>query len=124
MTSPSHEGICARRTTAMPTLDLPQAANLLKLHPTTLRRMAREGTVPAARIGKGWLFVELDLLEYVRSQYHPRALQGDSKEVLGCHSTSARIRRIGGSKSTTAADAYRKALGLPIEKKPRSTTTS
>ena len=108
----------------MSTLDLKQAAMLRKMHPATLQQKARAGLIPGAKLGKCWIFVEVDLIEYVRSQYRPRALQGDSKEVLECHSTSAKTRRTGGSKSTTAADAYSKALGLPIEKGPRSITTS
>jgi excisionase family DNA binding protein len=108
----------------MQTLNLQEAAALLHLHPTTLAAKARAGEIPGARLGKRWVFVEVDLLDYVRSQYPSRALQGDSMEVSTCHSTNAKTRRIGGSRSPTKADAYSKALGLPIEGRPRSTTTS
>jgi excisionase family DNA binding protein len=108
----------------MRTLNLQEAAALLHLHPTTLAAKARAGVIPGARLGKRWVFVEVDLLDYVRSQYAPRALQGDSMEKLTCHSTNAKTRRTGGSRSPTKVDAYSKALGLPIEGRPRSITTS
>ncbi|MHB1247569.1 MAG: helix-turn-helix domain-containing protein [Sulfuriferula sp.] len=108
----------------MNTLTLRQAAELLKIHPVTLQEKARAGDIPGAKIGKCWVFVEFDLIEYIRSQYRRRALQGEQKEVSLCHSSNARIRLIGGSKSPTTDDQYSKALGLPIERKPRNTTTS
>ena len=80
----------------MKTLNLQEAAALLKLHPTTLAAKARAGEIPGARLGKRWVFVEVDLLDYVRSQYAPRALQGDSMEVSTCHSTTQRLTELVG----------------------------
>lgn len=37
-------------------LDTAEAAKLLRIHPTTLRRMARKGEIPALQIGKLWRF--------------------------------------------------------------------
>ena len=37
-------------------LDCDQTARLLHLHPKTVERLAREGRVPAYKIGKRWLF--------------------------------------------------------------------
>ena len=54
---------------------------LLKMHPATLQQKARAGLIPGAKLGKCWIFVEVDLIEYVRSQYRPRALQGDSMKA-------------------------------------------
>jgi excisionase family DNA binding protein len=39
-----------------PLLDSKQAGSLLKIHPKTLQKMARAGTVPAYRIGDLWRF--------------------------------------------------------------------
>ena len=39
-----------------PILDTEEAATLLRMHPKTLQKMARNGEVPAFRIGKGWGF--------------------------------------------------------------------
>src|SRR5262245_9130538 len=40
----------------MDTLTTEQAARLLHLHPKQVQRMAREGAIPASRIGRRWLF--------------------------------------------------------------------
>ncbi len=37
-------------------LDSNEAAQLLRIHPKTLQRMARKGEVPALHIGKLWRF--------------------------------------------------------------------
>jgi len=108
----------------MSTLTLQQAAALLKIHPVTLQEKARAGVIPGAKIGRAWVFVEIDLLEYIRAQYRRRAFQGDRKEVLECHSANAKTRPTGGSVSATTDDEYSKALALPTRRKPGSTTTS
>ncbi len=59
------------------TLSLAEAAAFLGLHPVTLRRKTKAGDVPGFKAGKSWRYVEIDLLKYARSQYAPRALQGD-----------------------------------------------
>ena len=108
----------------MSTLTLLQAAELLKIHPVTLQEKARAGEIPGAKPGKCWVFIEVDLLDYIRSQYKRRVLQGEHTEVQLCHSFNAKIHRIGGSKSPTTDDEYSKALALPTRRKPRNTTTS
>jgi excisionase family DNA binding protein len=54
----------------MKTLDLSGAANLLKLHPQTILQKARSGDIPAAKPGKCWVFIENDLVDWLRSKYH------------------------------------------------------
>jgi excisionase family DNA binding protein len=108
----------------MSTLTLQQAAALLKIHPVTLQEKARAGVIPGAKIGRAWVFVEIDLLEYIRAQYTRRAFQGDRKEVLKCHSSNAKTHPIGGSISPTTDDEYSKVLALPTRRKRGSTTTS
>lgn len=46
-----------------PLLDSEEAARLLRIHPKTLQRMARNGEVAATQIGKLWRFraSELDM---------------------------------------------------------------
>ena len=39
-----------------PLLDTEQAATLLRIHPKTLQKLARAGTVEGVRIGKLWRF--------------------------------------------------------------------
>ena len=51
----------------METLNLEQAARLLHLHPVTLQRMAKRGDVPAAKLGRRWIFLEIDLVACLRA---------------------------------------------------------
>jgi excisionase family DNA binding protein len=48
-------------------LNTEEAAALLQIHPKTLQKMAREGTVPAFRIGDLWRFRASALDEWLRS---------------------------------------------------------
>ena len=43
-------------------LDSTEAAQLLRIHPKTLQRMARKGEIPAMQIGKLWRFSPSALL--------------------------------------------------------------
>lgn len=45
----------------METLDVRQAAALLHMHPKRVQGLARAGRLPAARIGRRWLFRREDL---------------------------------------------------------------
>lgn len=69
-------------TTATMTLDLGQAADLLKLHPQTVLQLARVGDIPAAKPGKRWVFIEDDLLNWLRSQYNCRRDAGQGGQAL------------------------------------------
>ena len=53
----------------METWNLEQAAKFLKLHPEELRRRAKAGFVPSAKVGKCWVFIPDDLASYLRSLY-------------------------------------------------------
>jgi len=64
------------------TLDLQAAAAFLLVHWQTLRAKAQAGEVPAAKLGRRWVFLKADLVAYLRSQYssgRPRSQHiGDS----------------------------------------------
>jgi len=96
------------------TLTVEEAAELLHLHPVTLKRMAKRGEIPASKPAKRWVFIEIDLVAYLRAQYPPRVMQGAHKEVNICRSTDAQTLPSGGSSCATAEKSYREALGLPI----------
>ncbi|OGT17293.1 MAG: hypothetical protein A2522_06855 [Gallionellales bacterium RIFOXYD12_FULL_53_10] len=95
------------------TLNLKDAAALLKIHPVTLQSKAKSGEVPGAKVGRSWVFVQIDLLSYIRSKYVTRMVQGDTKEKTPCHSTNVKTRPSTGSKSQSTDEQYRKALALP-----------
>lgn len=58
-------------------LTLKQVADLLKVHPNTVRAHAIRGTIPAAKVGRGWRFLEEDLVAWIRGRY-PRGYSNAS----------------------------------------------
>ena len=104
------------------TLGINEASKLLRLHPVTLSRRAKSGEIPAAKLGKEWVFILDDLLEYIRVKYKTRALQGERKETQ-CHFTNAKTLPPGGSKSPSVEKQYNEVLGLTTKSKPRNFMT-
>lgn len=49
-------------------LSVQEAADLMQISAYTLREWARDGKVPAIRLGKLWRFRRLALLDWVESQ--------------------------------------------------------
>jgi excisionase family DNA binding protein len=98
----------------MRTLGLVEAAAFLRTHPETLRQLARAGRIPGSKVGRAWVFIEEDLVEYVRSLYsQPRqALRVTlGKEVDLCHFANA--GQSGGSTSSPQPEnEYADLLGL------------
>jgi Helix-turn-helix domain len=105
------------------TMDVDEAAAFLKIHPVTLSVKAASGEIQGAKIGKRWVFLQVDLIEHIRAQYQSRALQGERKETL-CHSTNVKIRPLGGLKSPSLDEKYNDLLGLKTKSKLRNSTTS
>jgi excisionase family DNA binding protein len=109
----------------MRTLTLQEAARLLHIHPITLLRKAQSGEVPAAKPGKCWVFIDIDLVDYLRSNYRRQASKDSvRKEANEWLSIDLKSRRSGGLTSPSADDEYAKALGLKTGEKLRNTTTS
>lgn len=50
-----------------PLLTAKEAADLLQVHPKTLQRMARQGRIPAQRIGDLWRFRASELDAWLQS---------------------------------------------------------
>ena len=61
-----------------PLLDSIEAAALLRIHPNTLKKMARRGEIDARRVGRRWRFRTSDLNEWLwrqeRGGCRPRVL--------------------------------------------------
>ena len=51
-----------------PLLDSDEAAALLKIHPKTLQRMARNGEITGIHIGKLWRFRASDLDNWIKGR--------------------------------------------------------
>ena len=54
--------------TGHPTLDLKEAADFLKISQTTAQEMAASGELPGAKIGRAWVFLQEDLVDWLRDQ--------------------------------------------------------
>src|SRR5690606_23006806 len=118
--------VCPRRVTTMRTLDLREAAAFLKMHPEEVRRRAKCGQIPGGKAGRAWVFIDLDLADYVRSLYaEPRqALQVTSiQELELC--PFANVGRSGGSTSSPpTASEYVDLLRPKARPSRKSCTTS
>ena len=51
------------------TLNVEQACEMLHVHCSTLYQKIATGEIQAARIGRSWIFVELDLVDYIHKQF-------------------------------------------------------
>jgi hypothetical protein len=110
----------------MKSLGLSEASAFLRIHPEELRKRAKAGQVPGAKVGRAWVFFEDDLAAYLRSLYgSPRqALRVTSaKEENVCHYANAAVS--GALTSSVPRDnEYANLLELPTGPSPRNSTTS
>jgi excisionase family DNA binding protein len=100
----------------MRTMDIKEASAFLRIHPVTLYKMAKHGEVPAAKPGKKWVFIDVDLADWIRSKYQSQASLSDPTErsKTSCHSTGVKIHPRGGPILLPQMDdEYSKVLGLP-----------
>ena len=101
----------------MNSLTLLEAAAFLKVHPEELRRRAKAGLIPGAKVGRAWVFLQDDLAAYLRSLYsRPRqALRVTlGKEVEDCH--FANVDQSGGSTcSPLPENEYAALLELTVK---------
>ncbi|MHB1950440.1 MAG: helix-turn-helix domain-containing protein [Acidiferrobacteraceae bacterium] len=97
----------------MKTLTLKEAAVFLKMHPQTLRRLALNAELPAARTGRRWVFIEEDLATWLRSRYSAvRQVPAGQEGITPWHSTNDATQRSGGSASPSEDGKYAALLGL------------
>lgn len=64
----------AQSPTFEPLLDSEEAAALLRIHPKTLQRMARQGEIAAIHIGKLWRFRASALNEWLDAKPGTKAM--------------------------------------------------
>jgi len=100
----------------MRTLDLNEAAAFLYIHPHTLEAKARAGEIPGAKPGKCWVFLDVDLADWLRSQYRTNKPDGQALRP-----TSSVIATSGAS-GRSAAKALEKRLARPAAKPFRNIT--
>jgi excisionase family DNA binding protein len=67
------------------TLNLKEAAALLKMTSSSLRKKAKKGVLPGAKLGRDWIFIKQDIVEHLRLSYHSdvrRPLLNHEREAL------------------------------------------
>lgn len=53
---------------ACETLDVAEAADLLRAEPETIMQLARKGELPGTRIGRSWVFLREDVILFLKAQ--------------------------------------------------------
>lgn len=97
------------------TLTLEEAAVILKTSADTVGECIRSRGLPAAKIGRAYVMVEADVIEWVRTQY-------GKQQEKECVSTGEARRELGGSISDKqAATALAAALAPRTSGRRRNT---
>lgn len=65
--------------TNRPTINAEECAELLICSVDQIEEMARTGEIPGLKIGRGWLFIKDDLIEYLASKAREEAEHRRSK---------------------------------------------
>ncbi|WP_265948295.1 helix-turn-helix domain-containing protein [Dechloromonas sp. A34] len=63
-----HSSNPRERATPFQSFDLKAAAAYLQMSPFTLRELTAAGTIPGAKIGRRWVFMQEKLTDYLRSE--------------------------------------------------------
>ncbi|WP_174280080.1 helix-turn-helix domain-containing protein, partial [Sphingomonas bacterium] len=69
-------------------LNVADAAAFLGVHPNSIRSYAKAGTIPAVKLGRGWRFIQDDLVAWMRERYrnHARMQPSADQEEAIWHS--------------------------------------
>ena len=59
----------------MRTFDLQECADFLKVDRTTAMKLAQQGDIVGARIGRAWVFLEDDVVAFLREQAQRQTLE-------------------------------------------------
>ncbi len=51
--------------TAKQTVDIIEAAELMKVHPKTVQDLIHDGAIPAAKVGRAWVMMTKDVLTHI-----------------------------------------------------------
>ena len=50
------------------TVGVGEAADLMKIHPETVKELCITGMLPAAKVGRAWVMMRRDVLKHVENQ--------------------------------------------------------
>ena len=65
----------------MKTLDIAECAEFLKINSTTASELAASGELPGAKIGRAWVFLLDDLVEYLRAEVRRQQAKRKGEET-------------------------------------------
>jgi excisionase family DNA binding protein len=86
----------------MKTYDINEAADFLKIDRSTALELACLGALPGAKVGRAWVFMEDELVAYLRDvtrkQTQARRAQAEAVQVLDRVQREPRPRRRGRSR--------------------------
>lgn len=79
----------------MRTLDIDECAEFLKINRITASEMAAAGKLPGAKIGRAWVFLMEDLVEYLKAQVRlqQRQRMADAEIQVGLDASVAHHQR-------------------------------
>ncbi|MFU7598119.1 helix-turn-helix domain-containing protein [Legionella pneumophila] len=97
------------------TLNILEAAKLLGAHKETIRRMAAGGQIPGVKIGRSWIFIEQDLVMYMRSKYSKGVTSQGAVHRSNNQWRFTKETQRGGLVSPIKEKEYKEALGLAIK---------
>ncbi|HDR9174242.1 TPA: helix-turn-helix domain-containing protein [Burkholderia vietnamiensis] len=98
----------------MRTFDLQECADFLKVDRTTAMKLAQKGDIVGARIGRAWVFLEDDVVAFLRAQAQKQTLERLEERATSSavdHRTHAAIHRA--LQTSPNTQRGRKARPLP-----------
>lgn len=79
------------------TLDIVEAADFLKVDDETARKLAATGEIFGAKVGRGWVFLRSDLVDYLRKitreQTEKRRAERDDSPKLVRENPPERVKK-------------------------------
>lgn len=73
-----------------PTVDIQGAADLMKIHPKSVQDKIAAGELPAAKVGRAYVLMTRDVLEYVEREIVKQTAQRLARRQAGGEVTSRR----------------------------------
>jgi excisionase family DNA binding protein len=64
------------------TFDIDECADFLKVDRNTALKLAQQGDLPGARIGRAWVFLEDDIVEYLRVRVRQQMTERQNDNVI------------------------------------------
>lgn len=106
----------------METIDLLEAAKILKCHKLTVVKYVNEGELPGRKVGKGYVFIKGDVAEFIRKGNNRRCLpMPERKFKWHCTKEETYTGSISQIQAEKELDAL---LAQPINSKRNSSLTN